>query len=379
MRIVHVINGLEVGGAERMLARLAVSIRTSRPDIKQIIVSLSGPGALGAELQAHGIELIAINTNSVSDIPYAVWRLAKLFRDERPDIVQSWLYRSDLVAGLAGRISGSAKIAWGIRCTNVPSGSSASLKFLIRLNAWLSSVLPHKIVCCAHSARHFHNSIGFDDNRMTVIPNGFDFEIFSPSALNRKAVRRALGIKDNDIVVGVVGRYDELKDFENFITAAISAHAENRQLKFVMIGRGLDAENEDICAPIKASGFDQSFMLMGARDDVAALMSAMDIFCLSSRSEGFPNVVVEAMGTALPCVVTDVGDAAAIVGDIGKVVPPRNAGMLATAILELAQLPREELRHVGVQARARAIRNYSLQAITKKYMELYEDMGKVNT
>lgn len=379
MKIVHVINGLDIGGAERMLARLAASIKASRPDSTQIVVSLSGPGALGLALEARGIELVSINARSVSGIPYAVWQLIRLFRAERPDIVQSWLYRSDLVAGLAARISRKAKIAWGIRCTKVPSGSSASLKLLIRLNAWLSSILPHKIVCCAYSAQHFHKSIGYEPSRMTVIPNGFDFDLFRPSPENRKTMRDALEITDDDVLVGIVGRYDELKDFKNFITAALSANAENPRLKFVMIGKGLDAENTEIHAPIQSSGLEQNFSLLGARDDVAKLMSAMDIFCLSSCSEGFPNVVVEAMGAALPCVVTDVGDAAAIVGDIGKVVPPHDARLLATGILELAGLAPNELRQLGIQARERATGRYSLDAITTKYMELYEDMSKVNT
>lgn len=379
MKIVHVINGLEVGGAERMLVRLAISICTIRPDTKQIVVSLSGPGALSAELKANGIEVISINASSVTGIPRAVWHLAQIFRKERPNVVQSWLYRSDLVAGLAGRLMGRTKIAWGIRCTNIPSRSSATLKFLIRLNAWLSFVVPHEIVCCAQSAELFHKAIGFDGSRMTVINNGFDFAAFRPSLTERKEVRCEMALNNDDILVGIVGRNDQLKDFGNFIAAATLAHAANPRLKFVMIGKGLDAQNADIYTPIKASGLEQNFFLLGARDDVATLMTAMDIYCLSSCSEGFPNVVVEAMGAALPCVVTDVGDAALIVGDCGKVVPPREAAMLATAILDLAQLSQDELRRLGVRARERAVSNYSLHTITAKYMEIYEDMGKINT
>jgi glycosyltransferase involved in cell wall biosynthesis len=379
MKIVHVINGLEVGGAERMLARLALSICTNRPDTKQMVVSLSGPGALGAELTARGINVISINANSVLGIPRAVWHLMQLFRKERPEVVQSWLYRSDLVAGLAGRLAGRTRIAWGIRCTNVPSRSSASLKLLIRLNAWLSFILPHKIVCCAQSAKTFHKAIGFDDRRMTVISNGFDFVTFRPSESDRKNVRSAMALNDDDILVGIVGRNDQLKDFGNFIGAAALAHAANTRLKFVMIGNGLDAQNADIYTPIKASGLEQSFFLLGARDDVATLMTAMDIYCLSSCSEGFPNVVVEAMGAALPCVVTDVGDASLIVGDCGRVVPPRDAAMLSATMLNLAQLSQDQLHQLGVRARERAVSNYSLQTIAAKYMELYEDMDKVNT
>ena len=379
MKIVHVINGLEIGGAERMLARLAVSIKNSHPNSTQIVVSLSGRGVLGPDLQAQGIQLVSMNVQSVSSIPYAVWQLTKLFRRERPDIVQSWLYRSDLVAGLAARISRTGKIAWGIRCTNVPTGSSASLKLLIRLNGLLSSILPHTIVCCAYSAQHFHKSLGYDMTKATVIPNGFDFDVFRPSPESRTAVRAALSIADNDVLVGIVGRYDELKDFQNFISAAISASAENPRLKFVMIGKGLDTQNTEIYAPIQSSGLEENFRLLSARDDVATLMSAMDLFCLSSCSEGFPNVVVEAMGAALPCVVTNVGDAAAIIGDIGKVVPPRNAHLLAAAILQLASLSADELRSIGVQSRQRAVNNYSLHTITTKYLELYEDMSRVST
>lgn len=376
MKIVHVINGLEIGGAEKMLVRLATSIRCNHDGVAQIVVSLSDLGILGPKLRQQGIEVVAIGARSFAGIPYAVWRLAKLFRQERPTVVQSWLYRSDLISALAGRLSGRPKIAWGIRCTSVPQGSSRSLKLLIRLNARISTFLPDKIVCCAEAAKNFHAKLGFDTSKMVVIPNGFDFDDFRPSARCRDDVRRNLGVESGAFLIGIVGRYDELKDFENFIDAAALALAVNSRMKFVMIGKGLDVDNPSLYSRIVAAGMQQKFILLGARDDVAKLMRGMDVYCLSSRSEGFPNVVVEAMGTALPCVVTDVGDAAAIVGDTGKVVPPRNPKKLASALIEYAKTSESELRLVGEQARERAKRLYSLHSVTKTYMELFEAIDR---
>jgi glycosyltransferase involved in cell wall biosynthesis len=175
-------------------------------------------------------------------------------------------------------------------------------------------------------------------------------------------------------VIGIVGRYDELKDYGNFISAASIAAKENNNLRFLMIGQGLDGMNQTLVRQIAAAGLEQKIWLWGASSDVARMMRGIDIYCMSSRSEGFPNVVVEAMGTGLPCIVTDVGDAALIVGDCGAVVPPEDSQQLAIEMIRLAQLSTAKLQAIGRRSRDRAKQNYSLSAAMLQYQELYEKM-----
>jgi glycosyltransferase involved in cell wall biosynthesis len=374
MRVVHVISSLEVGGAERMLERLILSMQSEQNSIENIVISLSSGGLVGANLRQQGVEVIELKLGSFVALPLAIYKLARLFRVLRPAIVQSWMYRSDFIASISARLCGISRIAWGIRCTQIPRHSSIAVKALVRVNALLSRFLPHNIVCCAHSARKFHSSMGFDDTRMVVIPNGFDFSLFAPHEKDRVSVRHELGFDSEMIVIGIVGRYDELKDYGNFISAASIAAKENNNLRFLMIGQGLDGMNQTLVRQIAAAGLEQKIWLWGASSDVARMMRGIDIYCMSSRSEGFPNVVVEAMGTGLPCIVTDVGDAALIVGDCGAVVPPEDSQQLAIEMIRLAQLSTAKLQAIGRRSRDRAKQNYSLSAAMLQYQELYEKM-----
>jgi glycosyltransferase involved in cell wall biosynthesis len=378
MKIVHVISGLEVGGAERMLERLVLAMKAEQPDVTSVVISLTDAGAIGRRLRNEGVQVIELNLGHLSALPLAVWRTAKWLRKLQPDLVQSWMYRSDFIAALACQLVPQVRLVWGIRCVQVPKNSSLAVKVLIRINAFLSHILPDAIICCAEAAKTFHSEMGYQLSKMVVVANGFDFELFRADEIDRRAVRRELGYRSDDVVVGVAGRYDELKDYDNFLAAAGRAAKLNDKLKFLMIGRGLDAENDRLITLVRANGLKDRTVLLGESDAVAKLMRGMDIFCLSSRSEGFPNVVVEAMATALPCIVTDVGDAALIVSDCGAVVPPRDASNLANAIVQLSTLSRDDLIELGRQARISSQGRFSLSKTVKNYSTIYREVtGKM--
>lgn len=379
MKIVHVISGLEVGGAERMLERLVRAMKVESPQVTHTIVSLADAGTIGRQLRHEGIEVIALNLGQFWALPLAVLRMTVVLRRLEPDIVQGWMYRADFISALACLFVKRPRLIWGIRCVEIPRTSSIAVKLLIRINAMLSHSLPEVIVCCAEAARNFHASIGYSRTKMLVIPNGFDFELFRPDAADRLEVRKELGFDEDDVVVGIAGRYDELKDYENFTAAAGRAVKENSQLKFVMIGRGLDTTNQALSDMISANGLQGCTVLVGESNSVPRLMRCMDIYCMSSISEGFPNVVVEAMATALPCVVTDVGDAALIIADCGVVVPPRNPERLAEGLVRLSLEPRNRLRQLGDKARSSSKARFSISTAVKEYNQTYEKViGKTH-
>jgi glycosyltransferase involved in cell wall biosynthesis len=221
--------------------------------------------------------------------------------------------------------------------------------------------------------------MGYRLGKMVVVSNGFDFDHFRPNDGDRRAVRQELGYSDDDVVVGIAGRYDELKDYGNFLAAAGQATKRNGRLKFLMIGRGLDAANERLNAIVRANGLEGRTALLGETDAVAKFMRGMDIYCLSSRSEGFPNVVVEAMATALPCIVTDVGDAALIVADCGAVVPPQDVGSLAGAMARFSELSRSTLLELGCKARISSQSRFSLSMAVQNYNQIYREVtGKAH-
>jgi len=311
MKILHIITGLNIGGAEVMLKRLIESKPSEFPNT--VAVSLTSLGVIGESLRARCVRVHALGMTSVWHSPIVLWQLVRLIHQYQPDIVQTWMYHADFLGGLAARLAGYRAIVWGIRSTAIPQGPFSFTFWLVRLCAICSHIVPHQIICCAKSAKEAHIKLGYAAHRMTVIPNGYDFSAFDCYLNSRAESRMKLGYDVDDIVIGAVGRFDPLKDFHNFVTAASGLATKKGNVKFLMVGRNIEWSNHTLREWIESEGLVKNFQLVGEQSDVPFFLSAMDIFCLSSVDEAFPNVVVEAMAMGLPCVVTRAGDAADII------------------------------------------------------------------
>lgn len=367
MRILHVIVGLGVGGAEQMLNRLVLA--NSR-DHEHIIVSLTTRGEIGAALADAGIHVEALGLRSGRDLPGVVWRLRRRIRDVRPDIVQTWMYHGDLLGGLAARMAGHRAVVWGIHASQMLAGTPRTTRAARWLCARLSSRIPASIVCVAETSRRVHEAIGYDPSRMVVLPNGFATGgVAEPSRV--REFRESLGWSEEELVIGTVGRFDPYKDYPNLLRAAARVAAREPRARFLLVGRGLDASNAALVGWLAQHDLAGRFALLGSRTDVPLCLAAMDVFVLSSRSEAFPLVVGEAMGAAIPCVVTDVGDVASVVAHTGRVVPPEDAGALAGALIDMLALPVASRRALGAAARRRIEDEFSLEHTIDRYLELY--------
>lgn len=375
MRIFHVIVGLNVGGAELMLKRL-VEYLNGNPSHCQVVVSLTNIGDIGAQLQARGITVHALGMRSPFNTPFAFWRLVQLLRVERPDVVQTWMYHADLIGGLAARIVGNCSIVWCIRSTAIPQGALSISFWLVRLCAFLSHFIPDKIICCANAAKTSHLKFLYSKNKIIVIPNGYNFSPLEDNALLSQKARCKLGVKNEEIVIGVVGRFDPLKDFHNFVSAAALVVAQRSDVKFLMVGRGNEWSNMTLRRWIENAGLIDNFYLVGQQTDVAYFLSAMDIFCLSSVKEAFPNVVVEAMAMGLPCVVTQAGDAADILGDDKFVVSVSDSISLAHSLLKVCQLDSSNRKHIGHRNAKRVREKYAIDGISQNYVDVYYGVKK---
>lgn len=369
MNILHVIVNLESEGAQTAMKRLVLS-HTNSPRYRHSAVSLSGSGPVGAELEATGVRVDALGMRSAIGIVRTMSALRKVIRSTRPDVVQTWMYHADLLGGLAAKSEGIDSIIWGIRTTDIIRGTSRKTALLRHVCAALSRRIPARIVCVAESARRTHIASGYASDRMLVIGNGFEPAKVDGEA--RRSVRRELGWQDDDIVVGTVGRFNHYKDYRTFVAACDIASREEPRLRVIMIGGGLDASNSELNSWIRPTKKPSIFALLGQQKNVRRFLSAMDMFCLSSRSEGFPNAVGEAMALGIPCVVTDVGDSANLVGDTGLVVPPENPVALGQALSGFASLSSEQRCDAGRRARDRIATQFSMDRIRAQYETLYE-------
>ena len=341
------------------------------------VYSLSGSSsAIADRIRALGVPVTSFSMARRAPDPWAIVRLSRLLRASRADLVQTWMYHADLVGSAAAKLARTgAPIVWNIRQGNLDRELNRPRTLaLIRLCAKLSSRVPHTIICCSSDARRVHSSIGYCDEKIRVIGNGFDTAVFRPDAAARAAVRAELGISDDTLVIGLVARFDPQKDHRTFIGAAARLIAGRPRVRFLLCGSGITPGNAQLMEWIDAAGLRGACHLLGERTDVPRLVAAMDIASLSSRGEGFPNVLGEAMSCGVPCVATNVGDSAVIIGDTGRVVPPRDPAALAEAWEELLVRGRARLEELGVRARRRVAEKFSIDAVVRVYEQAYDEI-----
>jgi len=372
MKIVHLITGLSTGGAEMMLHKLLSGI--DKTDLRSEVVSLTSIGPVGEKIRAMGVPVHTLGMSRSVPNPMAIFTLARWLRQIKPDLIQTWMYHSDLMSGLAAKLAGNIPVVWGIRHSNLDSeGSKRTTIWTAKTCARFSCWLPVKIVCCSEASRRVHTALGYDSDRMVVIPNGFDLNLFKPDLEGRALIRQKLGISEDTILIGMVGRFDPQKDYYNFIKAAALLQKEIRDVQFLLCGDDITWENQKLSKWIDGTGLNNYFHLLGRRNDIPRIMTALDIASSSSSyGEGFPNVIGEAMACGVPCVVTDVGDSARIVGDTGIVAPPKDPDALALAWKELVEIGKDKRQKLGHDARLRIRENFSLLSVVKRYEELYK-------
>jgi glycosyltransferase involved in cell wall biosynthesis len=294
---------------------------------------LPSDGPITDAITALGIPVTSLGMGRGVPDPSSVLRLRRLLKRDRPDVVQTWMYHADLVGGIAATSPGlRLPVVWNIRHGTLDRVASRRRTFaVVRVCAMFSRWVPHTILCCSNEARSVHAGMGYASSKLRVIPNGFDTMTFRPDPVARTAVRAELQLPDDARTIGMIARFHAQKDHRNFVQAAALLHTQRPRTHFVLCGDGTSSENRELLEWIDTAGLRGVFHLLGERRDVPRVMAALDIVSLSSRSgEGFPNVLGEAMACGVPCVATDVGDSAYIVGDTGRIVPPRNSGCWPT-------------------------------------------------
>lgn len=369
MKVLHVITGLNDGGAEAVLHRLV----TRDSSHTHVVVSLMDKGKYGPLLDAAGVKVYCLSMNPGKLSLRSIWQLRGLIRSESPDAVQTWMYHADLLGGVAAKIAGVKKIFWGIRHSTLEKGKSKRSTIAIaKLCAVLSRFVPEKIVCCAHKALAVHRDIGYSAPKLIVIPNGYDLSKFNLNESSGAKLRASFGISQDTFLVGKVGRYDPFKDHNNLLSALADLSSTGVNFKCLLVGKGLSADNVVLVARIEELGLTDSVILGGQRTDIPAVMNALDLHVLSSSSEGFPNVLAEAMACGTPGVSTDVGDAGEIVGDSRLLCPPRDpralSALIQTMHTEWAKKPND-----WAERRIKCVQHIKSNFSIERMVAAYED------
>ena len=371
IRVTHVINGLERGGAESVLARLVT--RLDRQAIESRVISLTGHGPIGTELVDAGVPVSVLDFSWNLSAAAQCGRLVRTIRNGAPDIVQTWMFHSDLIGGLAARLAGSAPVIWNLRQSNFDLDQTKRLTLVTaRVAAKLSPYVPWAIVCGSYAAREVHSGRGYDASKMLVIANGFDSEHFKPDADSRGAFRARLGESESSFLIGLPARYHPQKDHVTFLRAAAEVARTVPSSRFVMFGDRVEAENAELLRLVSDYGLSDRVRMIGPLADPREAYCAMDIVVSSSAfGEGFPNVIGESMSCAVPCIATDVGDSRRLIGSTGIVVPPSQPQALAQAIETLAKMGDGRRRAMGQNARRRIQTEFPIDMMVRRYELLY--------
>ncbi len=368
-RIMHVITGLDTGGAEMMLWKL---LSATNDRHRQAVVSLTNTGPTGERIQGLGIPVHSLGLRPAAPSPLRALTLRSLTRQFSPHLIQGWLCHGNLMASLAaGWARRRPPVIWCIRQSLYSLADERWLTAaVIRLNACLSSRVAN-IVYVSRTNRQQHEALGYDTSRGLVIPNGFDCRTFVPDDDARRQVRAELGVPQDAVLIGLVARYHPMKDHAGFLRAAAVVAEACPSVRFALVGRGIK-EQPSLAALITELGIASHVLLLGERHDTPRLTAALDIACSASWAEAFCTAIGEAMACGVPCVATDVGDNACLVGDTGFCVPPRDPQALAQAILRMIDAGPERRRQIGAAARRRVEEEFSLPEIVSRYEALYE-------
>ena len=365
----HVITGTNTGGAEYVLHQLLKSAYVD--DVE--VLSMMTPGPLARMLDELGVKVRTLGMAAGGRPSIGnMLTLRQITRALDPSLIQGWMYHGNLAALAATRPSRRPKpVIWGIHHTLTRLANEKPMtRAVIRLSARLSRRTNAIVYCSKQSARD-HERLGFASDKTVIIPNGVDCGRFKPDDEASGRLRQELGIPDDRRIIGFVARFHPMKDHRNLIRAAKRLLDHSSPIHLVLVGAGNETQETELKAFVDECGIRDRVTFMGLREDLPSINPGFDIFCLPSAwGEAFPLVVCEAMASGVPCVVTDVGDAAWIVGDTGLVVPTRDSEALAKALQALLDLDGQALSQRGKLARRRIVDEFPLAKMAAAYQDL---------
>ena len=365
-KVIHVITGLERGGAERFLYNLVSS--GLKGHFNNIVVSLMSDGYYGGLLKKKKIPVFSLNMQRGRINFSAVKKLIKILTDQKPDILQGWMYHGNLAA-LLGYIAGcykKAKLSWTIRLSlEIFNIMKFNTRSAIKLGSYFSSI-PDLIIYNSIRSLNQHRDIGYNKKNDFFIPNGFDVKVWKPNKKVGLNLRNKLGISNTVKIIGYVGRGDDQKDIPTLFKAFDKVCKKHPNVILLTVGRNLK----------KYKTNNKNIIFLGQQSNVHDLMQMFDLLCLSSKAEGFPNVIGEAMSTGIPCVTTDVGDAKDIVGNTGWISPPNDPISLAKCLDSALKKSKRQLNEHGKISRKKIVNNFSIDRVKNQYISLYNSTLK---
>lgn len=373
IRIAFLIRSLHRGGAERQLAELVGGLDPRVFDVR--VLTFYPGGAIWQELAAHpNLQLESLYKRGRWDIVECTWRLTRVLRTWRADILHTYLVEPSIYGLMAGRLAGVKAIVWGIRASNVDYSRYGLVNQLTFKAAGQLSRFADLLVANSDSGRAHHVACGFANQQFIAIHNGIDTERYRRVDGGRALARAGWKVSDEALVIGASARLDPMKDHATALRALTKLASRFPRAILVCCGGGSETYLRSMRTLADELGISDRVIWVGEEPRMEIAYGGFDVLCSSSFGEGFSNSIAEAMACGVPCVVTDVGDSAEIVGDTGMVVPPRDSDALANALATLLVLTPDERAALGAKARARIVDKFGVATMVARTSDAYRTL-----
>ena len=367
MKIVHIIAGLKDGGAENILYKICQHDKLNN----HIVISITSGGKYFLLLKKLGVRVYSMNIKFYSFLKF--FYLIRFIHNLKPDVVQTWLVHGDFLGGIAAKLAGVKNLVWTILYSKLDESIEKKRNiFLIKILAKLSYIIPDIIIVVSKSAKKNCQDLGYQNKKIKLVTSGFDLSLFRIKKSEKINFRKKIKIKKKVPLIGIVARYHPVKDHLNLLNALSLIKSKNRKFFCVFVGSDMNNKNKKLTEKIKRLNLSNCVALLGPKNNISEVMNGIDLKILCSKSEGFPSVLVEAMACGTPCVVTNVGDSASIVGKTGWIVPPNNSLKLGKAIEKaISEISKKSWRKRCTMARIRVVNSFKLQKMIKSYNEIW--------
>jgi glycosyltransferase involved in cell wall biosynthesis len=369
LKVLFVERSLGRGGAQRQLVALAIGLARRGHSVTVALFYDEGP--LIRDLLESGISLHILGKTSRWDVLGFLRSALRLLSTENPDIVCTFLPVPNLIAAICKSLRPSFRLAWGVRASNM---DLRRYDLLTRLSYQLEtpcSRIADIVISNSWSGRNIVVAKGFQPEKVVVIANGIDTERFRPDRSGRNRLREEWKIADTEILIGLVGRLDPMKDHRTFIHAAASVSRQMPDVRFVCVGDEKPITFQELAMEASSAGLGDRMIWCAGRDDMPAVFSACDLVCSSSAyGEGFSNTLAEAMACGRRCVATDVGDARDILGAIGQIVSAADVSALADGVASLCGEVKRD-GETSLAARERIVNNFSIDKMVSAFEDLF--------
>ena len=371
MRIVHIITGLEDGGAEATLYNFVNNSDAN----KHFIISLRGEGKYGKKLRNKGFELFCINLSLNFSFLKKIINLAKIIKMHDPDIIQTWMYHANLIGGITSYLVNKRNIVWGIHHSTLsPKLNKKTTIIIAKLNGLFSHIVPKKIIMCAEKSKIEHLKYGFNERKILIINNGIDTKKFKRSFELRRRYREKLNINIKENLYGTVARYDPNKDHITLFKTINLIKKTGLKFKYLLVGKNIDKKNFLLKRLIKKYNLQDIIILKGIENDICAVMNAIDLHITSSLSEAFPLVVLESMACGTICISTDVGDVKDILKNKKFISKIEDENSLFKSFQEFNKLSMKEKNTISITNEKIIDKDFSIKKMSDSYLKIYKDL-----